>query len=577
MHSFRPARTTGIALLLLLLFCALLARKPAILHAQTQEGAASEDIPQGTLPVSRADAVCARCHAAIVNSYLRTPHAMASGLAMDKLIPGSLTQRASGVTYTISSTTAEGKATAWLSYTDPRTPALTGRHPLDYYLGSGHLGVTYLYSDKGYLLESPIAYYTHIARYDMKPGLAGISEGAPAIPLTPECLRCHMSGVQPADSGSLNHYTGAPFHYGGIACESCHGDATAHVRSGGTAPVLNPAKLSPERRDSICISCHLEGDISVEKNGRSALDFHPGDAISQDLAYFVYGHAGANARGVSEVEQFAASHCKRASGDRMSCTTCHDPHYVPSAAERVSYYRAKCLSCHGAGPSGAAFAATHHPENPDCTSCHMPRNTAENIPHVAWTDHRILARPEPASNPEPATRYDELIPIFSPTATPRDLALAYYAAVMHGHTEDGGQAYSLLTEAFQNNANDLQVLNALGTLANMKGDSAQAGRLFATVLTLDPKNRFAATDLAVLEARNGKLQEARALLQPIFDRNQDMPGIAVNLAAVDCLAGDGAAARATLETALHFSPGSHDLRQRLAQTGTCSAATLPRP
>jgi predicted CXXCH cytochrome family protein len=560
-------------MLLLALACATAFRTPSILHAQTEAPASkAADAPvRGPIPVNQADAVCARCHAAIVNEYLQTPHAIASGLAMEKLIPGSLIQPASGVAYTVSAKNGN----ALLTYRDPKDPSLTGRHKLDYYLGSGHLGVTYLYSVNGYLLESPIAYYTHIARYDMKPGLAGISEGAPAIPLTPECLRCHMSGVQETDDGSLNHYTGAPFHYGGIACESCHGDATAHIRSGGKAPVLNPAKLSPQRRDSICISCHLEGDISVEKNGRSALDFHPGDMISQDLAYFVYGHAGANARGVSEVEQFAASHCKRASGDRMSCTTCHDPHYVPAPAQRVAYYRAKCLSCHGVGQAGAAFAATHHPDNPDCTSCHMPRSTAENIPHVAWTDHRILARPELANDAALATRYDELIPIFSPNATPRDLALAYYAAVMHGHTEDGAQAYSLLTAAFQNDANDVQVLNALGTLANMKGDGAQAGRLFATVLTLDAKNSFAATDLAVLDAQKGQLTEARALLGPIFERNQDVPGIAVNLAAVECLQSDGKAARATLETALHYSPGSHDLRRRLAQTETCGVPPAP--
>ena len=38
----------------------------------------------------------------------------------------------------------------------------------------------------------------------------------------------------------------------------------------------------------------------------------------------------------------------------MSCTSCHDPHYEPPAEERVSYYREKCLTCHG-----AHFAAKH--------------------------------------------------------------------------------------------------------------------------------------------------------------------------------------------------------------------------
>jgi Flp pilus assembly protein TadD len=105
----------------------------------------------------------------------------------------------------------------------------------------------------------------------------------------------------------------------------------------------------------------------------------------------------------------------------------------------------------------------------------------------------------------------------------------------------------------------------------MKGDSLEAGHLFASVLALDPKNRIAATNLAVLEARNHNLAQARALLQPVFDRNQDLLAVAENLAAIDCLQGDGAAARTTLEVALRFSPGSHDLQQRLAQIGACHA------
>ena len=159
----------------------------------------------------------------------------------------------------------------------------------------------------------------------------------------------------------------------------------------------------PELRDSVCISCHLEGDISVERAGHSALDFKAGDPISDYLAYFVYSGQGATKRGVSEVEQLSLSMCKRTSGDAMSCMSCHDPHYTPTGPqEQAAFYRKKCLACH----TGATFATAHHAENPDCTSCHMPRTGAENIPHVAWTDHRILKYPEVhrLKRPKPARR-----------------------------------------------------------------------------------------------------------------------------------------------------------------------------
>jgi Flp pilus assembly protein TadD len=519
------------------------------------------------VPVKQADAACANCHAEIFKKYLNTPMANASGLAMDHLIPGDFTNASSGTKYRID---AEDGA-AWLDYDDPQSPPAKGRLKLDYFLGSGHLGITYLYSLNKYLLESPAAYYTSENGYDMKPGFGGLREMPPAIPMEATCLRCHMSGVQHSDLGSLNHYSEEPFHSGGITCESCHGDTKEHVQTGGKAAVVNPAKLDPERRDSICVSCHLEGDVSVEKDGRSPVDFKPGESISRYLSYFVYASADATARGVSEVEQFNTSKCKRASGSKMSCTNCHDPHYTPPAAERVAFYRGKCLACH----NKPSFVTEHHPENPDCTSCHMLRSKAENIPHVAWTDHRILRRPTMNLADASPVRSDDLVPIFSPTSTPRDLALAYYAGAMEGHSSDRERAFTTLTAAHQAHPDDVQVLRSLGILAGTGGDSQLASTLFRDVLKLSPMDQTAASNLAVLKAKTGDLQAALALLQPVFNRNQDSLGLAMNLAAVECMLGNGAAARSTIETALQYNPGSRELTTRLQQTSSC-AATRPK-
>ena len=527
------------------------------LHAQSQLSQAGAALPT---PVRQADAACAACHRAIYNSYLRTPKANASGLAMANLIPGSYTQPSSGATYQVE--ISHGKA--WLRYSSSTNASLQGEHSLDYFLGSGHLGITYLYSMNGYLLESPAAYYSVTKRYDMKPGLENLKEVAPAIPVDAACIRCHMSGVRPADAGTLNRYSSLPFQHGGITCESCHGDTSVHLASKGKASVVDPSKLAPRLRDSVCISCHLEGDVAVEKSGHSALDYKPGEDISTYLSFFIYKNASPDARGVSEVEQFATSHCKRASGESMSCTSCHDPHFTPAADDRVAFYRGKCLACHGSGN----FAATHHSETPDCTSCHMPRNTAENIPHVAWTDHRILAHPSVAQPGAP--QFTTMLPIFSSASTPRDHALALYASVNDGHTENGAQAYAQLSAVFANDKSDVQILSALGTLANLKGDTGQAASLFDSVLALEPSNRIAAVNLAVLKARAGNLDEARKLLEPVFDRNQDLPAIATDLAAVACKQGAAAAARKALQSALHYNPGSDDLRIRLEQVSSCA-------
>ncbi len=507
--------------------------------------------------VAKADAPCARCHSAIYASYLETPKAHASGLAADHLLPGEFTAAPSGVQYAVS----QSASTASLSFSDPQNANIRGQHQLQYFLGSGHLGVTYLYTQDGYLLESPVAWYAATARYDLKPGFGSLPEMPPAIPMEPACLRCHMSGVAHAEPGTLNRFAGLPFRQGGITCESCHGDATAHVRTGGKAPVVNPAKLDPDRRDSVCISCHLEGDITVPRAGRSALDWKPGERIGDYFSYFVFRDKGLLNRGVSEVEQLSASGCKRASGDRMSCTSCHDPHSRPAPEQRAAFYRGKCLRCH----SAPEFARTHHPEQQDCTACHMPRASAEDIPHVAWTDHRILRRPELPGAEQNGSGAGVLTAVFSPRADGRDLAVAAYQAVMNGQSQDRISALAQLRAAYATGSQDPAVLEGMGVLAGLGGDEAESEKRFRELLALDPLQLTAGTDLGVLLARQGRLQAAVDLWKPLLARNADLMDLARDLATVQCALHDLAGAQRTMSDALRFSPGV-----RSARTFQCS-------
>jgi len=514
-------------------------------------------------PVSTADAGCGQCHAEILHSYLETPMANASGLAAERLKTGVYEHKLSGVRYSLSLQSSQ----LMLTYQDQKDPEIAASRKLEYFLGSGHLGLTYLYSLNGYLFESPIAYYSASQSLDMKPGLESMTQAPPALPVQAECLRCHMSVVQHSDSGTINRYSGQPFLHAGITCESCHGESRQHLVTGGKGGLVNPSKLSATLRDSVCISCHLEGDISVERAGHSALDFKAGDPISDYLAYFVYSGQGATKRGVSEVEQLSLSMCKRTSGDAMSCMSCHDPHYTPGLQERASFYRKKCLACH----TGATFASTHHPQNPDCTNCHMKRTGAENIPHVAWTDHRILKYPEVLNETANPSAGDTLVPIFSPGTTRRDVALAYFNGLLQGNVALQQKAYESLEDIKPELSADKDALAALGILSGERGDLKQAQELFQEVLKLDPRNLIAISNLGTLLAKSGDLQGAISLWRPAFERNEDVAGLAKNLAQVECIAGDTAAARATLEKTLQYSPGLRDVRQMLTRLPDCAA------
>ena len=116
---------------------------------------------------------------------------------------------------------------------------------------------------------------------------------------------------------------------------------------------MNPAKLSPARRDSTCLQCHLEGDVAIYRAGRSLAEFRAGDDLADYAVYFVKTSAeSGGGRASSQYEALLHSACKVASGDKMTCTTCHDPHGSPSAEERVNYYRSKCLACHSGPQNG---------------------------------------------------------------------------------------------------------------------------------------------------------------------------------------------------------------------------------
>jgi len=482
--------------------------------------------------------------------------ANASGVASERLIAGSFRHTASGVEYRIWS---DGDGN-WLSYRKANDAEIEGRERLQYFLGSGHLGLTYLYSKNGYLLESPIAYFADLKTYAMKPGLEDMAHLPGALIVDSTCLRCHMSGVQPVDAGTANHYQGLPFLHSGITCESCHGDTHQHVATGGKAAVVNSAKLDPARRDSVCIACHLEGTTSVERRGRSVLDYKPGDDISDFVAYFVAGQESSTERGVSEIEQFNVSRCKQVSGAAMSCINCHDPHQSPAPAGRVEFYRNQCIACH----SQPAFAGTHHPEDRDCTGCHMPKTGARNIAHVAWTDHRILRLPDLIDSPAvQGNTVRNLLPVLSAGATARDLALGYYDLTVKGDAAQRDRSSAMLHAAAQAAPGDARVLEALGVLTEWNGDSAGARGFYRAALKADPASLLATTNLGTLLAKTGDLSAAANLWRPAFERNADQLTLGENLATVECLLGERSRALHVLQSVLTYSPDTPSARAQL--------------
>jgi tetratricopeptide (TPR) repeat protein len=526
--------------------------------AQTSARAASPD-SNGYV----GDQACAGCHSSIYESYVRTSMAKASGLAMDNLIPADFVHKKSGVHYRIY--VDDGKV--WLSFERPNDSEVRGKRQLLYYIGSGRRGRSYLFAVDGFLFESPVNWYTDRHVWDMAPAYGNASQIPMNLPAFTSCLHCHVSGLQPPIKGTQNRYTIPPFSYSGVTCERCHGPGAAHTKGGA---IVNPAKLNPARRDAVCMQCHLEGKAAIERPGRHIYDFRPGQPLSDYIHYFVFADQQRPGLGaVSQVEALAQSVCKKTSGDAMSCTSCHDPHYEPSAAERVSYYRRKCLACHG-----AKFGTKHHTDQPDCVVCHMPSSLSTDVAHTEVTDHRILRRPPifpqllQDGNAE-AVLLPRLVPFPDSQKTDedaRDLALAWESLVDGGMTAAAPETERCLRSAIEKSPNDPALLSALGYSAQKKGDIDHARELYEKALGIDPTLIDVATNLGVIEANRGHLHKAVRLWEDAFQRAPGQSRIGMNIARVLCDAGQPSSARNYVLRVLEFDPDlpeAKNLLQRL--------------
>ncbi len=567
-------RPTPIRKVFLASLCSLSVALGALFGARaTQVQAASQ--PSTVLPLNNPDAVCASCHKAIYEHYEQTAMARGSGIATDGLLPGSFHDKTSGIDYSV----FKRDRAAWMTYNraaNSKQSELSGEQQLLYYIGSGHRGRTYLMEQRGQWFELPINYYTRQSAWAMAPAFDNRATMPAPLPVDPNCLHCHATDIQPNLPTARSRFATVPFRQGGIGCSSCHGDPAQHLAAQGYGPIVNPAKLNVARRDSSCIQCHLEGNAIVYRPGKSLAQFKAGDDLADFAVYFVRSHEeGDGRRATSQYEALLRSACKRASGDKLTCTTCHDPHFDPSPAERVQYFRAKCLACH-ISPA----MATHHPEQQDCAKCHMLSRNTTDISHEQVTDHDIEARPAAGASAhfiEAAS--DELVPVGGFRAGDREYGLAYAQEALKGDRHAADLALNLLTKASAAGSSDPELNTRLGYLQQISGQTEKARTSYTTVLNADPFEPSAIANLAVLDASEGHLTEATHLLERLIasDPTQTSPGM--NLVYIDCKLGHSAQALSVLHQLEAASPDDPQLRayERTGNYGGqhCSLSAAP--
>jgi hypothetical protein len=508
---------------------------------------------------------CAPCHPAIYRSFMRTPMANGSG----RVGTGEMHERFDRTEFRDSRgafayRVGRQAGSYFFEFLQQGTKQpIQGRRQLEYFVGSGAAARSYLLSVEGFLYEAPVAYYSSSASWKSAPGYASYDYPYLTRPVLPGCLQCHASGIQRIP-GTQNAYASPPFREGGVACERCHGPGSDHIATG--KPMVNPAKLAATERDSICEQCHLSGEIRVAKPGKDDLAFRPGDRLADIVTVFVRSGSASPMKVTSHAENLAQSACKRASGEKLWCGTCHDPHSVPGANEKAAYFRGKCLTCHQASdcrvPQSSRLA-----NGDNCAACHMPRNPPSDIDHVVFTDHSIRRRASPPGGVLPADA--DLVPFGGGAASARDLGLAY---AMVGLREQNPtyveRAFHLLQETVARGGGDALTLAYLAEFYRDRKDDAHALPLYEAAWRIDPTQSAVVAALGAYQMQRGNFDQAIRFWNQTLAISPALVLVRANLAAALLRTGHPEQAQATLRQALEFQPSfqaARDLLNRITK------------
>jgi hypothetical protein len=291
---------------------------------------------------------------------------------------------------------------------------LLTRVPVRYRVGSGHFARTYLYdAGGGFLFESPITWYESTRRWSMTPGFDKPFHRSFSRAILENCLGCHTGQTQ---MSTISHIRLQIVEHA-IGCERCHGPGDSHIQlheetqTGTSIPddsIVNPGRLPRNLADAVCRQCHLQGDIHIGGRDVRAADYRPGQPLERFSTVYRLRQKTSGMTVVGHVEQVGASACYLRS-DRLTCTTCHNPHARISKEQRVEHFRETCLSCHPEPGCGMPLSTRNAEAQNDCVACHMPKSATE-VPHLAFTHHRIGVHPLKSTS-EGSGGDDPLIPL----------------------------------------------------------------------------------------------------------------------------------------------------------------------
>ena len=418
---------------------------------------------------------CADCHAEQAAAFFETRHAKSMSLPDSIVLSNAEVEHSkSGYRYQSAS---DGKSTtqfeSMLIDGHEMSPA---QFSVEYVLGSGRFGHSFLSQVEKFRVQSPLTWYATRKCWDMSPGYDFADQLSFRRVVSARCLYCHAGNVEVKNQNEFDFTV----HETAISCERCHGPGSMHVEFRDPAKskpddspiddtIVNPSHLHRELSESICQQCHLQGDAQIPVRGQSFDSFRPGQPLTAFRQDYRLG-SSSQMTIVGHVEQLHASPCYQKT-ETLTCITCHEPHHSMAEEQLPQHYRSACIQCHNEKSCTEAMDIRMAMSNDQCDKCHMPAAPTE-VPHVAFTHHRIGIHKllEKPAEKDSTTLHAVLSEAnYSPADVSRTRGLAWLHIALSKPDVDFQEALKSareqLTLAWEGGAGDATVAAGLATIA----------------------------------------------------------------------------------------------------------------